>query len=107
MLGGPERKVFDASNAPREEIDGVAEALREAGIDFFEIPNSLLWGGGAICVKQSEDYDTAHQVIDVFQAEWRQRHADAETPGRVRWILAIPVIVILLLFFLTTALTLF
>jgi len=76
--------------------------LRQHGIDFFEIPGSLLWGGGAICVQRSEDFAAARTVIEEFQQQWRANVDHDSTPPRMRLILAIPVFVILLFFVLAT-----
>ena len=66
-------RVFALRFVPKEEADGVRDALDEAGIPFYETPNSLLSDYG-IWVTTEERAVAARAVIDAFQAEWRRKN---------------------------------
>ena len=102
------REVLEASHAPREEIDGVLEALRLADIECYEIPNSMLWGGGAVCIRSPHQHEEALQIVREFQDKWvTTERQKADTPQTIRWMLVIPAIIIIGFFLLTTLLSIF
>ena len=96
----PEKfKVFDASHAPREEVDGVMNALREAGFDVYEVGDNLVWGGGAICVKKAAQQKAAREVVEEFQRNWRAnaRTNTSHTSAGLGKTIAVVVIVVFVL----------
>ncbi len=102
------RKVLEASHAPREEIDGVLEALRLADIECYEIPNSMLWGGGAVCIRLPHQYNEAMQIVREFQNNWVNSEQQKSNPPKpIRWLLVIPALLIVGFFLLTTILSIF
>ena len=100
-------KVFDASYAPREEVDGVLSALRDAGFDVFEIGDSKIWGGGAVCVRKPEDQQAARRVVETFQAQWCAREDKDSIETRTNPYLAIATVVVLLFILFINVIILF
>lgn len=97
------KRVFNMEYAPEEEIAGVKAALEDAGITYYEIRNSTLWlGGGSLCVKDAADYARARQVIESFQENWREHAAQSPVEHRVNWTVAVPLLILLLLFVVVT-----
>ena len=64
-------RVFKLSGASEEEATAMRQALKEAGIEFYETPDSN-WGAGApaLWVKDSALKDKAKTVIDAAQDDW-------------------------------------
>ena len=97
------KKVFSTEYAPVEEIEGVKTALTEAGIVFYEVPNSKLWlGGGSICIRNDAQYEEARRVIETFQAQWRQHARTNPVDQGINWTLAVPLLILFVLFVVVT-----
>ncbi|MFT5113604.1 MAG: Fe2+ transport system protein B [Parasphingorhabdus sp.] len=97
--------VFDANHAPREEVDGVLEALQNAGFEAYEIRGNVLWGGGAVCVKDVVQQTAARQVVEEFQDNWRSTAKNSSAASSLNPWLAVPVVLILLFFVFISVLT--
>ncbi len=96
------KKIFDTNNAPADEIEGVRRTLESAGIEFYEIGNNTLWGGGALCVRDPADFHRARELIQEFQISWVGQAHTRESNQGINWVLAIPILFILALFLLVT-----
>ena len=101
------KRIFDARHAPEDEVEGVRQALEEAGIGFYETQAGN-WGLGnaALWVNDPADHARARQVVENFQAEWVDRVRREATPGKVRWVM-VPALLLAgaLLAWITYALT--
>lgn len=95
--------MFSTEYAPEEEIEGVKAVLDKAGIPYYEIRNSTLWlGGGSLCVKDAGDFERARAAIEAFQEQWRERAADAPARRGINWVVAVPLLILILLFVVVT-----
>ena len=97
------RKVFDSSHAPQSEIDGVLQALQYANINCYEIPNNIIWGGGAICIRTASQYSEALEVIKNYQKTLAadnniQLNSPIIKNNNIRWSLAIPATLVIIFF---------
>ena len=80
------------------------QALQDAGFDVFEIGDNLLWGGGAICVREAEHQEAARKVVEEFQENWRKEAREAPRASGVNLWLAIPIGLVLLIVILVNLL---
>lgn len=79
-------RIFDARGAGETELNGVREALEQAGIDFYET-SAGIWGLGnaALWVRHPEDFERARAVVEAFQRDWTQRARSQSERPAVRW----------------------
>lgn len=98
------RRVFDSYHASDEEIDGVKTALEKRGIEYFETLKGRWWiGSAALWVKHDQDFETAREVIDEFQLDWKQSVRQHSPQEAIRWArLPVAIVVIGLILYLMT-----
>ena len=77
--------IFKLNGVSDEEANGVRTALTNSEIDCYETPGSRWgWSMPAIWVKRDEDYATAREIIEDFQASY-VREVRASKDERPRW----------------------
>ena len=80
------KRIFDARSAPEEEVDGVRQALDEAGIDYYETSaGKWMIGNAAFWVRDDSDYEQGRQVVKDFQARWLEQARANPVPNQVDW----------------------
>jgi hypothetical protein len=68
------RRLLDLRGVPDDEAAALREALRQADIDYYELPPSAFGiSAGSIWVRRNADFDSARAVFDRFQADWAER----------------------------------
>ncbi len=72
------------------------QTLQEAGFDVFEIRDSQLWGGGAVCVRNADDREAARLVVEEFQQSWQERARETRRDSKPNYWMIIPIVLILL-----------
>ena len=74
------RRVFKLGDVGRDEANGVREALKNAGIEFYETPPAN-WGRStaAIWVVNDADFGNARAAINKFQSNYVLR-AKSQVP---------------------------
>lgn len=64
-------RIFALAGASGDEVQGVKQALDDAGIEYYETPKSLM-SDYALWVKTKAEAEVARKAIDAFQVEWQR-----------------------------------
>lgn len=75
------RRLLSFRGVTQEEIDGLREALEDAGIEFYEIPATAFGiSAGSIWIRDNEDFPRAQEAFAAFQDSFAARARENEAP---------------------------